>query len=57
MEVWAGVATEIRKRVSKKAALYETYSNNTKKIVPTKLSRRMIPHSTSKDNVEGLQET
>ena len=56
LEIWAGMATEIRQRIMKKASLYETYANTLKKVVNKKMTRRTIPHSTAKDNKEGLLE-
>ena len=40
----------------KKADLYDTYSSKIKKITNKKITRRTIPHSSPKDNVEGLLE-
>ena len=57
LEVWAVVATEVRKQILKKAELYETYGGKIKKDDKKKKSKRSFPHSTAKDNVEGLRES
>ena len=51
------MATEVRKKILKKAELYETYGGKIKKEDKKKKSKRSFPHSTAKRNVEGLRES
>lgn len=58
LQDWAEEATKIRKKIVKKAELYEVYRwPRAEEVEDEEKSRRSVPHSTKRSNAEGLLES
>lgn len=57
LKYWGEIATEVRKKIIKKAELYKEYRGQVEEVEDEQKSRKSIPHSTRKSNPEGLLES
>ena len=57
LKYWGEIATEVRKKIIKKAELYKEYRGQVVEVEDEQKSRKSVPHSTRKSNPEGLLES